>query len=155
LAGVGEEAATAAHAGVVEEQVHVVGLVPGEDLVAEALDSRLVAHVADVAGDDHAGAGLLLGEPHRLGHRLAVDVAAGHRAALGGALADELAAHPAPRPGHHGQPALEAIHASPRRFVCGPNLTGGATPLCPGAAVGLRSVGHVARVDVADGEDPE
>jgi hypothetical protein len=51
LAGAGEQAAAAADAGVVEQQMDLVGLVLLGDLVAEAQELRFVRDVGEVRGD--------------------------------------------------------------------------------------------------------
>ncbi len=91
---VGDHAAAAGDAGVVEQQVDVIGLVLLGDLVPEALQGGLVGDIGDMGGDAHdLGDAVGGGQRDGLGHVRGRDVAHGHVAALGHQLAGELAAH--------------------------------------------------------------
>ena len=119
---VGDDGAAAADAGVVEQQVDVIGLVLGDDGIAEGEHRRLVGHVAHVRRDDGAGRGDLEREALRLVHLLDRHVAHRDVAALRGELENELAAHPTRTAGDDRDLALEALHRSmlaqrPRRLL--------------------------------------
>src|SRR5205823_10375950 len=134
----GDEAAAATDAGVVEQQVDVVGLVLVDDLVTEAVDLGFVGHITEVGRDASAGRGLLLGAERRLRHVVHVHVARRDRAALGGQLDHELATHAGSATGDDSEATFERFHELP---LHGSGL--GAEP--------MRNAGRTARVRSAAG----
>ena len=109
---VGEQAAAAGDAGVIEEQVHPVGGVLACHLVAEAQDLRFIGDIGDVGGNACA-LPLLSTEPLRLGHGLRGDIAHGDIAALGNQLARQFAAHAGAATGNDRKPAGKILHVVP------------------------------------------
>ena len=108
-----DEAPAAAHAGVVEHEVHVVGAVLGQHLLGELLHVGLVGDVGAVDRDARAGRGLLLGAASGLLEVVQDDVARRDVAPLGGQLDHQLAAHAGAAAGDHGQLPLERLHRLP------------------------------------------
>ena len=133
LAAGEDEAAAAADAGVVEHEVHVVGVVLGDHLVAEALHVGLDADVAAVGGDARAGGRVLPRLPSGLLEVVEVDVAGGHRAALGRQLDHQLAPHPGAATRDDRQLVLERLHRLP-------------PPVVPERSVQVRVDGSVAEL---------
>src|SRR5262249_53249893 len=106
------EAAAAADAGVVEEQVDVLGRVLLDAGVAERHHLTLVRHAADVSGHASAPAGAGLGRLFRLRHVPGRSVADRDSTALGDELPGELASHTRAAAGYDGQLAPEVLHAA-------------------------------------------
>ena len=87
-----EHGATTGDAGVVEQQMDVVGVEAVDDGVTERLEICFLRHVGHVGEYPHVGC--LLGDHRRgLGHRVGGEVAEGDVAAAGRKLSHELAAH--------------------------------------------------------------
>ena len=111
LAAVGEQAAAAAQAGVVEQQVDVVGLVLLDHLVAEREDRLLRRDVAQVRGDADV-------RRRFLGHRPGLVELVGRQVARGDVasgldqLQHQLAPHPARAARDDRNFSLEVLHAS-------------------------------------------
>ena len=106
-----DHAAAAADAGVVEQQMDLVGVVLLGDLGGEALDVIFVGDVGDMGGDAQAlRQALDLAQPLGLGHRRRRHVAHGDAAALGHELAGELAPHARAAAGDDGDPPCEILH---------------------------------------------
>ena len=85
----------------------MIGGVRLQQLVAEPPDLRLVGHVAGVPGDRDAGRSPGPGGGRDLRHGACVHVAGRDRAALGGELPHELAAHPRAAAGHYREHSPE------------------------------------------------
>ena len=105
-----DEAAAAADAGVVEQQVDLVGLLVGGDLTLEAVDVLFDRDVGEVGGDLGALGRLLAAEPGGLGHVGLGEVAHGDAAALGHQLPGELAPHAGPTARDDRDLAGEVLH---------------------------------------------
>ncbi|MGY4217385.1 hypothetical protein ACVMFB_003884 [Bradyrhizobium sp. USDA 4522] len=111
LARVGEQAAAATDAGVVEQQVDLVGRLLLDQLIAEAFVVILDRDVGNVGRDAQALRQLLdLAEPLGLGHRLGRDVAHRDIAALGNELPCQLAPHARAATGDDGNLSGEILH---------------------------------------------
>ena len=111
LPRVGEQAASTAQTGVVEQQVDMVGVVRREHLVAKDHDRRLVADVADVAR--YADVRCRCGRARQrdgLGHVVDREITDRDVTALGGELHGEFATHPVAAPGDHGDLSSEVFH---------------------------------------------
>src|ERR1035437_9294975 len=111
LPGVGEQAAAAADAGVVEQQMDLVGRLLLDDLIAEALELVLDRDVGDMGGDAQALRQFLdLAKPLGLRHRISGDIAHRDIAALGDQLTRELAPHARAAPGDNGDLSGKILH---------------------------------------------
>src|SRR6267142_539065 len=114
LARVGEQAAAAADAGVVEQQMDLVGRLLLGELITEAQQLILNRDVGDMRGDAQALRQLFhLAKPLGFRHRSCRDIAHRDIAALGDELARELAAHARAAPGDNGGLSGKILHAAP------------------------------------------
>ena len=104
------EAGAAADAGVVEQQVDVVGVVFGLHRVAELGHLVFVRHVAVVDADDAPLRGNLFAQPLRFGEVVVEHVAGGDVAAFGDQLPAERPPHARSAAGDHRQFAAEVLH---------------------------------------------
>ena len=107
--GVGEEAAAAAQAGVVEQEVDVVGLVLLDDLVAEREDRLLRRDVAEVGGDPRVRR-RFLGHRPGLVELVGREVARGDVASGRDQLQHQLAPHAARATRDDRQFSVEVLH---------------------------------------------
>ena len=106
-----EHAAAAADAGIVEQQVDLVGVLVARDLGRKALDVVLVGDIAEMGGDAEAlRQGIDLAQALGFCHRRGRDVADRDVAAFGHQLAGELAAHARAAARDHGNPAGQILH---------------------------------------------
>jgi hypothetical protein len=120
LSRVGEQAAAAADAGVVEQKVDPVGLLLLGELVAESLEMILDRDVGDMGRDALALRQLFeLAQLLGLGHRGFRDVAHRDIAALGDELPRELASHSRAAAGDDGDLSCKILHGT-----FGPSLVG-------------------------------
>ena len=111
LAVVHDHAAAAADAGIVEQQMDLVGVLLAGNLACEAIHLLFVRDVGHVRGDPKAlRQALDLAQPLGLGHRRRRDVAHGDVAALGDQLAGEFAAHARAAAGDDGNPPCDILH---------------------------------------------
>jgi hypothetical protein len=114
LAGIGEQAAAAADAGIVEQQVDLVGGLLLAEFVAETGELILDRDVCDMGGDAKPLRQLFdLAEPPGFRHRLGRDVAHRDIAAFGDELARKLAAHARAAPGDDGDLSGKILHGDP------------------------------------------
>jgi hypothetical protein len=108
---VGDHAAAATDAGIVEQQMDLVGVLLFGGFVAEALHLRLVGYVGDMGGDaEPLRQALRLTEPSGLRHRSSGDIAHRDITAFGHKLAHQLAAHARAAAGDDGDPAGKILH---------------------------------------------
>jgi hypothetical protein len=120
LARVGEQAAAAADAGIVEQQVDLVGFLLLRDFVAEAQQLVLNGYIGDMRGDAQAlRQPFHLAKPLGFRHGAFGDVAHRHIAALGDQLAREFAAHARAAPGDDGDFSGKIFHERCRPFRFG------------------------------------
>ncbi|MGY4312482.1 hypothetical protein ACVWW1_001785 [Bradyrhizobium sp. JR3.5] len=111
LARVGEQAAATADAGVVEQQMDLVGRLLLDQLIAKTLVVILDRDVGNVGGDSQALRQLLdLAEPLGLGHRLDRDVAHRDIASFSNELPRQLAPHARAATGDDGNLSGEILH---------------------------------------------
>lgn len=75
LPGISDEASAGGDPGVVEEEIHVFGVVRSQDLITEPQDLALIGDVAEVTGDPAAGPGVVLRQPYGLSNGRFVHVA--------------------------------------------------------------------------------
>lgn len=109
--GVGEQAASATDAGVVEQKMDLVGRLLLDQLVAKPLEMALYRNVGDVGGDAQPlRQPFDLAQPLGLGHRFRRDVAHRDVAAFGNQLARQLPAHPRAAPGDNGNLSSKILH---------------------------------------------
>ena len=105
------EAAAAADARVVEEQVDAVGVVLARHVFGEAPYLRFVSDVGDVAGEGHAlRAAVGIAKARGLRHVFGEQIAHRHAGALRHQLAHQLAAHARAAAGDDGELACEILH---------------------------------------------
>ena len=110
-AAIGDHAAAAADAGVVEQQMDLVGVVAVGDLVAKPLDLRLVRHVGDVRRDAQPlRQSRRLAQPLRFRHARRRNVAHCDVAGLRHQLANQLAPHARAAAGDYGDPPSKIVH---------------------------------------------
>ena len=107
--GVGEQAAAAAQAGVVEQEMDVVGLVLLDDLVAEREDRLLRRDVAEVGGDPRVRR-RFLGHRPGLVELVGGEVACGDVASGRDQLQHQLAPHAARATRDDRQFSVEVLH---------------------------------------------
>ena len=96
-----DKAAAAADARVAEDQVHVIGAVLLQHLIAEPQNLPLVGNVTGMAGHPDLGHGDLSRDGRGLRDGLRVQVTRRDRASLHCQLAGKLAAHAGTAAGHH------------------------------------------------------
>ena len=111
FAAVGEHAAAATDAGVVEQQMDPIGRLLLGHLVAKPLHLAFVRHVGDVDGDAQAlRQSCGLAKPFGLGHRLREEIAHGDVTAFRGQLSHQLPAHAGAAAGHHRDLVGKLLH---------------------------------------------
>ena len=117
LARRGEQAAAAADAGIVEQQVDLVGRLLRDQFIAKALELILDRDVGDVGGDAQPLRQLFgLAEPLGLRHGVRRYIAHRDIAALGHELAREFAPHPRTASGDDGNLSSKILHRTSFSF---------------------------------------
>jgi hypothetical protein len=111
-AAVGKKTATAANAGIVEEQIKLVGAVIAHHRLAKGQDLRLIGDIGHVRRNpDPLRYSLPVTELARLCHAWRRNIAHRYTAALGHKLAHQLAADPAASTRNYGKLARELAHS--------------------------------------------
>jgi hypothetical protein len=134
LARVGEQAAAATDASIVEQQMDLVRHLLFGELVAEALEMILDRHVGDMRRDAQALRQLLdLAESLGLSHRGFRDVAHRDIAALGNELPGEFPPHARAATGDDGDLSSKFLHGTSAPPLIGMFLSSVRAPIGPRA----------------------